>query len=687
MQDQGKNLLIAVVLALAVFLLWNQFTKKDEPTTASGDKNAPAAVISSSNQKPQIPRVGPQTIDKAATAAAVADVPIMLSFDNLVATFSNRCGGLAAWRLTDKRYDRDATRGSLLPTRDIIEKALAKDAKDAKAGAPAGGVGDLPACGGFDINFVTSSSTFFIPRGAEWKGEKVPNTNNQVRYRYTDDKLDIEKLFTVIPDKYLVSMELTITAHVAAGAVATQQLAFNAYAYQDPEALKEGSSRVAARAWSSSTMRKGETVQTDVNGVIEWPRYEPSAESTAPTLQWTGFEHPYLLVGYSPNQRPGERVEKHTDASDGSNGLPRGFMHTEMVFQPVTFKSDSAPYKQTIAGYLGPKNYDDLEQADAAAGFSTGFKTVVDLGWFGFIGHPLLWLLQKIHEFIGNWGIAIVLLTIVVKLATLYWTTKSMRSMKAMGALAPQMKALQEKYGDDKQRQQAETMALYKEHGVNPVAGCLPMLLQMPIWLALYRMLSSAGELYQQPFIPGWIDDLTATDPVYVLPAILFITMFVQARLQPASVDSTQQKFMQYGMPIMFGVMSFFFPSGLTLYMLTNTVLGAVHSVYMNKFDKKSLAIAAQLQKNKDAAEAAKTATNAKPSGSSSAKAGPAKAKPAAKPVIQVKATEVITETATERDDTDDADDEPAVPGDAPAASASSPGAPRNRPRRKKRKR
>jgi len=124
------------------------------------------------------------------------------------------------------------------------------------------------------------------------------------------------------------------------------------------------------------------------------------------------------------------------------------------------------------------------------------------------------------------------------------------------------MKVLQEKYKDDKQRQQVETMALYKTHGVNPIAGCLPILLQMPIWLALYRMLSSAGELYQQPFIGGWIDDLTSTDPFYILPFILVITMFAQARLTPATGDSMQQKMMQYGMPLMFGVMSFFFPAG-----------------------------------------------------------------------------------------------------------------------------
>ena len=288
-----------------------------------------------------------------------------------------------------------------------------------------------------------------------------------------------------------------------------------------------------------------------------------------------------------------------------------------------------------MVGYLGPKNYHELESADQAAGFATGFTETIDFGWFGVIGRPLLWLMLKFYSVVGNWGLAIIMLTFLVKLATLYWTTKSMRSMKSMAALAPQMKALQEKYKNDRQRIQAETMALYKQHNVNPIAGCLPILLQMPIWIALYRMLSSAGELYQEPFIPGWIDDLTNTDPYYILPIVLTVTMFAQARMQPATVDSRQQKFLLYGMPLMFGVMSFFFPSGLTVYIFTNTILSAVHSIYMNKYDKKSLALAAQMKKNAAAAEAAKNAAAGKGGGK-----GPAKpARP--KPVIDAPSTEV----------------------------------------------
>jgi YidC/Oxa1 family membrane protein insertase len=327
-----------------------------------------------------------------------------------------------------------------------------------------------------------------------------------------------------------------------------------------------------------------------------------------------------------------------------------------------------------VVGYLGPKNYRELERADTAAGFSTGFTDTIDFGWFGVIGRPLLWLLLKFYAVVGNWGIAIIMLTFLVKLATLYWTTKSMRSMKAMAALAPQMKLLQEKYKDDRQRLQVETMALYKQHNVNPIAGCLPILLQMPIWIALYRMLSSAGELYQAPFIPGWIDDLTNTDPFYILPIVLVVTMFVQARLQPATGDSRQQKFLQYGMPLMFGVMSFFFPSGLTIYIFTNTVLSALHSIYMNRYDKKSLELVAQMKKNAEAAAAAKAAPAAG-KGGGAAKGSAKNGKPA-KPVIDVTATEAAA-------DEGDGDESPAA-GASPATPSRAQAA---RPKRNKKRR
>jgi YidC/Oxa1 family membrane protein insertase len=671
MQDQGKRLLLAVALALGVFLVWSLFAKQDEPvkpaqtashTTGSGAAPAPGQP----GQIPAVPQIGPPDGSAGAQPSPAEAATLSLPFDRFVATFSSACGGLTSWKLTDARYQHDTTRGELLPARANMT-AVGSDGKP-EPPSPAQ-LANLPACGGFDVNFVTATSSYFVPRGALWKGEKVSPTEVRYSYGSPTEPLEIIKDFTVVPQDYLVRMTVKVISHAPDGREAHEQLAVTAYEYQDPAELKNGSSRVAARAWSSATLRPDDNlITTDVAGVIEWPRFEPA-------IRWAGFDHPYLLAGYAPQDNG--PVAKHTSAADGTR-LPRGFMRTDLVF-PGSVLRPGESLSRTVVAYLGPKNYDDLHAADASAGFQTGFEKVVDLGWFAFIGRPLLWLLQKFQSVVGNWGIAIVLLTIVVKLLTLYWTTQSMRSMKETAALAPQLKALQAKYADDKQRQQAEQMALYKEHGVNPVAGCLPMLLQMPVWIALYRMLANAGELYLQPFIPGWINDLTATDPYYILPGVLFISMFLQARLQPASVDSTQQKFLQYGMPIMFGGMALFFPSGLTLYMFTNNVLSALHSIYINKFDKRSLAAAAKLKKNQELAAQA-TAAAAKPAGAAGQAASPAKKNgaPVSKRVIDAKATEVPAAPVAAGEDSDDVPEGAASPG---------AGAARNRPRRKKRRR
>ncbi len=640
MQDQGKRLLLAVGLALAFMLAWNMFfSKKEEPKPAQTSGSGGSAIVGAPVAPPST--VGRSIEPPAAGAASpsIAEAPrgpeekIALAFPNkFTATFSSYGGALVSWKLADPRYERDATKGELLPGTENT--------------------------GAFLVDFA--SSTYVLPHNAEWKGTKVSDT--ELHYSISTDQLELEKVFTLMPDAYLVKMVVTAKFKIPAGKIATQQLAVSAFAFQDPTTADKGSSSQSlARAWVSSTLADGSIHHTPIKDLAEWPRFEPN-------IQWSGFEHPYLLAVYAPKPAAANEytVEKHSRVED-----PKGLMHTELLYAPaLQLKAGDAPITRELVAYLGPKNYSALDHADGTAGFPTGFKQTVDLGWFAFIGKPLLWLLQQFFKFFGNWGVSIILLTFLVKAATLYWTTKSMRSMKAMAALTPQMKGLQEKYKTDRQRLQAETMALYKTHNVNPIAGCLPILLQMPIWLALYRMLSSAGELYQQPFIPGWIDDLTAPDPTHILPIVLVITMFAQARLTPQTGTSGQQKMIQYGMPLMFGVMSFFFPAGLTLYIFTNTCLSALHSIYMNKFDTKSLELAAKLKKNQEeaAAVAEKVKLAAEKSVKGSAKNGAPKP---AKPVIDVESVE----------STDDEDDE-----EAPASAGISGSSALPRPRKKKKR-
>lgn len=614
MQDQGKRLLLAVALALGVMLVWNfLFPAKPEPKKPVATETGSGSAGSGSGATPA-PSTGPVAPTEI-EAPRGAEQRIELAFPHFTATFSSYGGNLVSYKLADHRYDRDQTKGELLAQE--------------------------PDTGAFGVNFARS--TYVLPKKSEWTGEKVSDT--QVRYTIDTPNLHVEKTFTIDPANYLVRLSVATKVKAPAGTDAEQNLAVSVFAFQDPNKIIKGTSQEGPRAWFSSTLRGGEIYHTPVTDVIKAAREELG-------ITWTGFEHPYLLVALAPKTDALSPVMKRT-----YGGEVKGVMRTDLLFGVQHIKDDK-PVTHEIVAYLGPKNYTNLGAADDASGISTNFKSTINLGWFAFIGKPLLWLLLKFYSFLQNWGLAIILLTFLVKGATLYWTTKSMRSMKAMGALAPQMKALQEKYKDDKQRLQAETMALYKTHNVNPIAGCLPILLQMPIWLALYRMLSSAGELYQQPFIPGWIDDLTATDPYHILPAILVVTMFLQARLTPSTGDSRQQKFLQYGMPLMFGVMSFFFPAGLTLYIFTNTCLSALHSIYMNKFDKKSIAIVEKMKKATEEAAAKEAAL---------------KAGKSPKKVVDVKADETDEESD---------DEESAAP--AKPSGSSNPARPRKKKKRRK---
>ncbi len=580
MQDQGRRLLIAVALALGVMFTWNQFfsptdEKKEDSAQTQGSSGSGTGVT------PGVPagatvqgNVGQPANPVTASAPVAQRGPEQLEtfeFPGVHATFSNHGGVLKSWHLMDKRYDRDKFKGELLPVKQ--------------------------APGAFAVSFP--GSTYDVPAQAEWVGKRV--SDREIIYSYSTSNLTVEKRFVIVPESYIVKLTVSAKFNVPEGQQARQTLAVSIYGFHDPADDGGGGQSVAPRRWESSTYRDGELFGTTVNAVQKRPRFEYD-------IRWTGFEHPYMLVAFAPKPAPGLSFDKQTFA-EGNEGL----MRTDVLFRPsATLKAGITPLVHEAAAYLGPKNYTELEAADEVAGFSTAFTGTIDLGWFGFIGRPLMWLLLKFYAFFGNWGLAIMLLTIVVKGLTIPFTTKSMRSMKAMAVLAPQMKGLQEKYKDDKQRLQMETMALYKQHGANPLTGCLPLILQMPIWLALYRMLSSTGELYQQAFIPGWIDDLTNTDPFYIMPIVLMATMFAQARLTPMGPatdpsQKLQQRMMQYGMPLMFGVMAFFFPAGLTLYIFTNTILSAMHSIYMNKFDKKSLELAAKIKAAQEAAAQQKT--------------------------------------------------------------------------------
>jgi YidC/Oxa1 family membrane protein insertase len=271
---------------------------------------------------------------------------------------------------------------------------------------------------------------------------------------------------------------------------------------------------------------------------------------------WIGAQTRYFLFAIIPAQR--SRV-------DEINGK------ISLVY-PVTGNSIRIPTKV----YFGPKEMNSLHSVDPT------LDLTIDFGWFTIIAYPILKVMKWINAGVGNWGLSIILLTLLIKLITFPLTYKSMKSMKKIAKLQPQMNAMKEKYKDDKEGLNREMISFMKNEGYNPVAGCLPMFLQMPVFFALYRVLYSSIELYQAPFF-GWIHDLSVKDAFYITPVLLVGLMWFQQKITPSTAtDPAQAKMLQY-MPLFFGLMMLNLPAGLTLYMLVNAGASIVQQRFLNK--------------------------------------------------------------------------------------------------------
>ena len=260
--------------------------------------------------------------------------------------------------------------------------------------------------------------------------------------------------------------------------------------------------------------------------------------------------------------------ERYPDKKDDPNA---GAMYRSRLVWPLRELGAHEKASYEVLGYFGPK---DRTALAAAAGGQHHLAEIIDLGRFAVIAKVLVGFLTKVHGVVGNWGVSIIVLTLCVKLLLFPLTWKQIKSTLAMRALKPEIDAINAKFADDAQQKQVAMMEAYRKNGVNPFGGCLPVLVQLPVWWALYTTLQTAVELYHTPFL--WFRDLSAPDPYFVLPVVIGAVSMVQQRMMPQQADPAQQKMMLYFMPAMFTAMMLFLPSGLGVYMLTNSILGIV---------------------------------------------------------------------------------------------------------------
>ena len=297
---------------------------------------------------------------------------------------------------------------------------------------------------------------------------------------------------------------------------------------------------------------------------IDFEDFDSSPKTTS-IGGWAAMIQHYFFAAWIPNDD-----EKHTYSTKSSRG--KYLLTTVNPSSRIAAGTTASLGKNQL--YIGPKEHVRLEL------LAPGIDKTVDYGWLYIVAKPLSVFLHWIYSFIGNWALSIVVLTLIIKLAFYKLSEKSFRSMAGMKKLAPRLQKIKETYKDDKQKIGKKTMELYKSEKINPAAGCLPILVQIPVFISVYWVLIEMVELRQTPFL--YLPDLAAKDPYFILPLIMGASMWFQQRLNPPPADPIQAKIMMM-LPVVFTVFFLWFPSGLVLYWVTNNVLSITQQVYINK--------------------------------------------------------------------------------------------------------
>lgn len=546
--DANKRLILTIVLSVGIMLgfqwLYPRIYGAPEgqaPESSAAAGGSPAAIAPAPGAE------GAPT--EAAPAEPIPSQPerrTTLQTEEIRLTFSNQGAGLVQAELLGSKGKRQG--GPEAPQVDLAAHLQPGDPILFEVGL-AGGLGGLG-------------------RGCELAGEDA----SSVRYRCGGASVQVEKQFRVTGPQTL-ELDLTVR-NVSAGPV-EGAVELIVPARVDPARQQTpgcGSLLTAPPQPTHLICRYGDEVE---RRMFEREPFTPDEGA----VSFAGIEERYFLAVASPVQTPA--------AASCRLESPSAELYISRLIVPTGNLPPGGSVDMRFALVLGAKDLKVLEQVSeqiAASGRpNPRLDETVELGFWAAIARILFAVLRLFHAAIPNWGVAIILLTVFVKVLTFPLAWKSMKSMEEMRKLAPEIEKLKAKYGDDREKLNLEMMKLYQQHQVNPLGGCLPMLIQMPIWLALYTVLQTSVVLYNEPFIRGWIDDLTVKDPYYILPLAMGATMFITQKMQPMQVEAAQQKMLLYFMPIFFTLIMLNLPAGLTLYIFTNNILSIVQQLALRK--------------------------------------------------------------------------------------------------------
>ncbi|AEM46393.1 Membrane protein oxaA [Acidithiobacillus ferrivorans SS3] len=516
--DNQKTILV-VALAVVVFLLFQAWQEQNAP------KPVTPTAVRQSVTTPSTPTSAGATSAAVVTGPMVAPVSTGLqlatgptvSFQTQVFTGQIDLNGGDIQQLGLRRYPQAVDNPAPYP---ILDRAAAKLT--------------VQQSGFVSSDGQTLVAQFAVPAVRRADGQPITLIGKA-------GPLSVEKTWIFQPDSYVVDEHITITN---SGSTAWNGSYFDQILRND----RAESHMFMSIFTGAVLMHQGNFSEVSFGDIHDHPELKSGPG-------WAGMMDHYFLTAIVPAQQAQSQVYTRPSGTNYVAGVS--------TLLPTLAPGQSTTITQQL--FLGPK------QQQTLVAMGHGLEQTVDYGWFAIIAEPMHVVLTWFHGLVGNWGLAIILLVIVVKFIFFYPSAISYRSMANMRKLQPKLEKLKKEVGDDRQKLGAAMMELYRSEKVNPMAGCLPIVLQMPFFIALYWVLVESVSLRQAPFIL-WIHDLAIPDPYYILPLLMGVSMFFQQRLNPAPVDPMQKRIMS-ALPVIFAVFFSFFPAGLVLYWLTNNVV------------------------------------------------------------------------------------------------------------------
>ncbi|MCK5727077.1 MAG: membrane protein insertase YidC [Thiotrichaceae bacterium] len=566
---EQQRTLLYLTLVFFGFMIWTTWQQQHAPkppvTTPTTVENS--ADVTTSN--PATTGATTDVPDSAAPSAVTHDAPV-------TATIAPQTGGGSIITITtDTLIAEINTKGGTieqvsLPTYPISleEKTTPVIILDRKKQYSAqSGLGHKRIDGKKRPDLAPSHHAIFSVAKKHWKLEQGSD-KLVVPLTWTNNGITVTKRFTFNRGKFNVDVEQEVNNQSGAP--------WSGFAYHElrhgPAEEQTGGIFGGVRAYIGPAFYDYD--KEDDNYSYEKFDFGDIADSNEPLNKsikggWTAMLEHYFVSAWVPPQEQTSTFYKHF-TPHAKNPI-HGLGYKTALVNVATGTNHT--FKDTF--YVGPKLQDNLEA------LATGLDLTVDYGIFSVISKPIFWLLDLIHSVLGNWGWAIIFVTITIKLIFFYPSAISYRSMAKMKKLAPRMKEMQSRYQNDPQAKQKAMMDFYRKEKINPLGGCLPMLIQIPVFMGLYWVLLESVELRQAPWL-AWYEDLSIMDPFFILPLLMGGSMWFQQKLNPPQMDPMQQKIFAW-LPVVFTVMFLFFPAGLVLYWLVNNLLSIAQQWFINK--------------------------------------------------------------------------------------------------------